>query len=199
MNDRGKDRLFVVIPDKAFPVREIGNWTIYVSKTEQSAYIASSPSTSPLRLAKKDLEELLKAMDQRPGGEKTAREDVVVPNNEDNREETPRNKRQFRRFTRRCEAEFTAGDVTSRGIACDFSLNGLFLKTNYPVTGDTLIEITVHLPDGAKAKLKGKVKRSMKTAIGKVMGMPVKSLKNGMGVQLIERDASYLHFIRSLI
>lgn len=199
MNDKVKDRLFVVIPDNAFPVREIGNWTIYVSKTEQSVYIASSPSTSPLRLAKNDLEKLLKAVGQRPGEEKAALEEVVVPDNEGDQEEDPRNKRQFRRFTRRCEAEFTAGDVTSRGIASDFSLNGLFLKTNYPVTADTLIEITVHLPDGATAKLKGKVKRSMKTAIGKVMGMPVKSLKNGMGVQLIERDAAYLHFIRSLL
>ncbi|MDA8106170.1 MAG: PilZ domain-containing protein [Nitrospiraceae bacterium] len=199
MMDKGKDRLFVVIPDNAFPVREIGNWTIYVSKTEQSVYIASSPSTSPLRLAIKDLEELLKVMGRHTGGEKAAGEDIVVTNNEIDREETSRNKRQFRRFTRRCEAEFTAGDVTSRGIASDFSLNGLFLKTNYPVTADTLIEITVHLPGGATAKLKGKVKRSMKTAIGKVMGMPVKSLKNGMGVQLIERDAAYLHFIRSLL
>jgi hypothetical protein len=199
MRDKGNNRLFVVIPDNAFPVREIGNWTIYVSKTEKSVYIASSPSSSPLRLAKNDLEELLRIMGLRLGGETSEREDAVVPEIEGGREETPRNKRQFRRFTRRCEAEFTAGDMTSRGIASDFSLNGLFLKTNYPVAADTLIEITVHLPDGATARLKGKVKRSMKTAIGKATGIPVKSLKNGMGVHLIERDAAYLHFIRSLI
>ncbi len=199
MSDRGKDRLLIIIPDNAFPVREIGNWTIYISKTEQSMYIASSSSASPLRLARNDLEELLKTMGATTVEVEAGPKGVVVPEKEDHREEASRNRRRFRRFTRRCEAEFTAGDMTSRGIASDFSLNGLFLKTNYPVTADTIIEITVHLPDGATAKLKGKVKRSMKTAIGKVMGIPVKSLKNGMGVHLIERDAAYLHFIRSLL
>ncbi len=199
MSDKLKDRLLIVIPDNAFPVREVGNWTIYVSKTEQSMYIASSSSASPLRLARNDLEELLAAMGPPAGEEKAVSESVVIPEEKDERAETSRNRRRFRRFTRRCEAEFTAGDVTSRGIASDFSLNGLFLKTNYPLIADTLIEITVHLPDGTAAKLKGKVKRAMKTAVGKVMGIPVKSLKNGMGVQLVERDASYLHFIRSLL
>jgi hypothetical protein len=108
-------------------------------------------------------------------------------------------KRKHRRFIRRCGTEFTSGEVTRTGISSDFSLGGLFIRTNYPLPPDTLIDIIIFLPDGGKSKLKGKVRRSAKTQLGKVLGTPVKSLKNGMGVEILERDANYLHLISGLV
>ncbi len=186
------------VPGSAVPIWSVGSWTIYVSKAARSFYIELSDSgVEPLKLSLIDILDLVKSMGVRPSD---AKSDIVArQENAGEASETVMHRRRFKRYTRRCEAEFTAGDMASRGIASDFSLNGLFIKTNYPAKPDTMIDITIHLPDGSTAKLKGKVKRSMKTAIGKVTDMPIRSLKNGMGVELIVRDTAYLHFIRSLL
>lgn len=109
------------------------------------------------------------------------------------------NKRQQKRFISRCETEFVVNDVTYRGIASDFSLQGLFIRTTHPATPDTIVDITIYLPDGLTSNLTGKVRRAMKPSIGRVIGTPVKALKHGMGVEIIKKDANYLHFIRSLL
>jgi len=57
----------------------------------------------------------------------------------------------------------------------------------------------VHLPDRSVSTLQGKVKRAMKTPMGRVMGTPIKEYKNGMGIELTRKDVNYLNFIRSLI
>ena len=109
------------------------------------------------------------------------------------------NKRQQKRFVRRCEVEFTADKLTIRGISSDFSLEGLFIRTNHPLPAGTILDMLIHLPGGEISKVKGKAVRAAKTPIGKVMGTPIKSLKNGMGIEIIEKDDHYLHLIRSLI
>jgi hypothetical protein len=108
-------------------------------------------------------------------------------------------KRQHKRFIKRCEVEFIANDITHRGISSNFSLNGFFIRTNYPPAPDTILHIVIHLPDGSTSKVTGKVIRASKTLTGRVMGTPVKTLKNGMGVEIIEKDTNYLHFIKSLL
>jgi len=45
------------------------------------------------------------------------------------------NRRKHKRYIRRCEIEFVSDGVTYRGIASDFSLNGLFIRTNHPLPG----------------------------------------------------------------
>ncbi|MBI5639985.1 MAG: PilZ domain-containing protein [Nitrospirae bacterium] len=109
------------------------------------------------------------------------------------------NKREQRRFIKRCEVEFTADNVTVRGISSDFSLTGLFIRTNHPLPPDTVFDMVIYLPDGTPLKLKGKTVRAAKMGTGRVIGTPVKSMKNGMGVEIIEKNADYLHFMRSLI
>lgn len=89
--------------------------------------------------------------------------------------------------------------LTYRGISSDFSLFGLFIRTNFPMRRDTVLDLTIHLPDGTISKLKVKVIRAWRTAIGKVIGTPVRAAKNGMGVEILRKDANYLHFIRSLL
>jgi hypothetical protein len=110
-----------------------------------------------------------------------------------------RGKRKQQRYVKRCEVEFVSDGLTHRGISSDFSLNGLFIRTNFPLSPNTPVDLTVHFSDGTSSKLRVKVIRAWRTATGRVMGTPIKSAKNGMGVEIIEKDASYLHFIRSLL
>ena len=110
-----------------------------------------------------------------------------------------RKRRQQKRFIKRCEIEFVLDGITYRGISSDFSLNGLFIRTSYPVVPDMIFDVIVHLPDDLTSKLKVNTRRVGKTPSGKVIGIPVKAIKNGMGVEIIEKDANYLHFFRSLL
>jgi len=98
-------------------------------------------------------------------------------------------KRRHSRFVRRLETEFTAQDQHYRAISSDFSCSGLFIRTNHAFPPETLIDITIHLPGGKTSVLKGKVRRALKTT--------VVSLKNGMGIELIEKDQNYSDFMLS--
>ena len=55
---------------------------------------------------------------------------------------------------------------------------------------DTLIDIVIHLPGASDVKLKGRVRSSFKT--------PVISIKNGMGIEILENDPRYINFVRSV-
>jgi hypothetical protein len=118
-----------------------------------------------------------------PGGKKSARV----------------NKRTQKRFIGRCEIDFTSAGVTHKGLSSDFSLNGLFIRTNHSLPEGAIIDIVVYLPEGATSMMKGRVVRSLRTAIGKALGTQIKSIKNGMGVELIKKDTNYLHFIKSFL
>jgi len=109
------------------------------------------------------------------------------------------NRRKHKRYIRRCEVEFVSDGVTYRGIASDFSLEGLFIRTNFPLTPDTVQDVTVHLPRGVTSQLTIRVIRAWRTATGRVIGSPVKTFKNGMGVEITKKDVNFLHFIRSLL
>jgi hypothetical protein len=95
-----------------------------------------------------------------------------------------RDKRQSTRFEMRCEADFRADGIIHRGICIDLSLNGLFIETDFRFSPDTMLDILIHLPDGTISKVKGKV---------------VRSLDNGIGVGIIEKDAPYLHYYSSCL
>lgn len=199
MKKEEKNRSDAGIPYDAFKVKEIGPWAVYFSKSETSVYFTLSVSSSQvLSLSRDELLMLANEMEiWRPAENKTP---VDEPRKEEVRSSgNSRDKRRFRRFTRRCEAEFTAGDISNRGIASDFSINGLFLRTSHPFAADTVVDILVHLPDKSVSSLQGKVKRATKTSLGKVMGAPIKEYKNGMGIELTKKDVHYLNFIRSLI
>lgn len=199
MKKEEKNRSDAGIPHDAFKVKEIGPWTVYFSKSETSVYFAASSSPSlVLSLTRDELLMLAKGMEiWRPVEKKTV---VVTPRKEEvGSSGNSRDKRLFRRFTVHCEAEFTAGDISNRGVASDFSISGLFLRTNHPLADDTVVDIVLHLPDRSVSSLQGKVKRAMKTSMGKVIGRPIKEYKNGMGIELTKKDVHYLNFIRSLI
>lgn len=109
-------------------------------------------------------------------------------------------KRRLKRNIRRCETEFTHGEVSNRGIASDFSEDGLFIKTTRPVAPESVIDMMVYLPNGSVSRLKGMVKWSSRTPTGRVFGASgrARSARSGMGLELLEKDENYDLFIRSL-
>lgn len=94
------------------------------------------------------------------------------------------------RFTKRLEATFSSGGLSFRGILSNISANGLFIRTNRGFTPDTIVDIEVVMPDNRISLLKGIVKRTIKT--------PLTSVKNGMGVELTEKDPIFINFIQSI-
>lgn len=101
-----------------------------------------------------------------------------------------RPRRRHERFVRRLETEFAADNKNYRGISSDLSISGLFIRTQHAFVPDTIVDIVIHLPDAADVKLKGRVKRSIKT--------PIVSVKNGMGIQILENDPRYINFVRTV-
>jgi len=75
-----------------------------------------------------------------------------------------------------------------RAISSDFSRYGLFIRTNHAFVPGTELDIIIHLPNGTDCRLKGLVRRAMKTTIV--------SLKNGMGIELTSRDHNYIKFLK---
>lgn len=100
-------------------------------------------------------------------------------------------RRQCQRYTKRLETTFSAGNLSFRGISSDLSAGGLFIRTQHGFVPNTIVNIEVYLPNNKVSRLKGIVRRSIKTT------MP--GIKNGMGIELIERDANYLDFIKTIV
>jgi hypothetical protein len=108
-------------------------------------------------------------------------------------------KRKNKRFIKRCETEFVSNNISYRGITSNFSLDGLFIRTSYPFASETLLDIIIHLPDGMITRVKGRVKWALRNYAGNVPGASIKASRNGMGIEIVERDAGYMHFVSSLL
>ena len=93
------------------------------------------------------------------------------------------------RFIQRLECEFVSGGIKHRSISSDLSERGLFIRTRHGLGPGSTVDITLYLPDGKVSKLKGIVKRTIKTDFS--------GMKNGMGVELTERDSAYMEFVNS--
>jgi hypothetical protein len=96
-------------------------------------------------------------------------------------------KREHKRHTRRLETVFKAGAETFRGITSDISDIGMFIRTRYGLMPGSIIDIELYLPDGKIAKLRGEVRRSIKT--------PLSTFRNGMGIKIIENDANFMKLL----
>ena len=100
-------------------------------------------------------------------------------------------RRQHKRYTSRCEIEFSKNGTTYRGISSNFSMNGLFIRTRNPFAADTEINLIVHFSNGSTAKLKGITRQALRK--------PSYTQKNGMGIEIIEKDSNYFDFINSIV
>jgi Tfp pilus assembly protein PilZ len=95
--------------------------------------------------------------------------------------------RKLDRLTKRLETTFTSGDQQYRGISSDLSPKGMFIRTMNAFVPGTVIDIELYLPDHTACRMRGKVRRAVKT--------PLKALKNGMGVEFTQTDPAYLAFL----
>ena len=99
------------------------------------------------------------------------------------------NKRRRQRVTKRLEVKFISSGISFTGILSNLSEGGLFIRTNHGFTPGTIIDIELVMPDDKISFLKGVVRRTIK--------IPMSLNKNGMGVELIEKDAAFINFLKS--
>ena len=92
------------------------------------------------------------------------------------------------RFTKRLEVKFSSGGDTYKGILSNLSQNGLFIRTNRGFGPGSIVDIELMLPDGTISVLKGIVRWASKTHL---------AVKNGMGIELLEKDAAFIDFIKA--
>jgi Tfp pilus assembly protein PilZ len=90
---------------------------------------------------------------------------------------------------KRLEVTFSSGNLSYKGILSNISENGIFIRTNRGFAPGTTVDIEVMMPDQSISHLKGIVKRTIKT--------PLTAVKNGMGVELFQKDEPFLSFVRS--
>jgi hypothetical protein len=96
-----------------------------------------------------------------------------------------------RRIIKRLETTFSSGDLKYRGISSDLSASGLFIRTQHGFVPGSIVDIEIYLPDGKICILKGTVRRTVKTGMSSLF-------KDGMGVELIEKDSNYKEFLKSI-
>ncbi len=99
------------------------------------------------------------------------------------------NKRKTLRFTKRLEARFIADGESFIGITSNLSEIGLFIRTKRGFAPDSILDIKLIMPDGNTSSIRGIVKRTVKVPL---------SIKNGMGIELLKKDETYMRYVKSL-
>jgi len=108
-------------------------------------------------------------------------------------------RRKLNRFSDRLKISFDVNGMKYRGLSSNFSLNGLFIRTNHSFPPDILLDIIIYLPNDLTSHLKGKVVRTSNETLWAVSGNARGYAEKGIGIEIIEKDSLYLHFIRSFL
>jgi hypothetical protein len=99
-------------------------------------------------------------------------------------------KRKEKRFAEKLHVKLSSGSLITWGVLCDVSENGLFIRSNREFPMGTVVDIEIFLSDNQISFLKGVVRRCIE--------MPETHRKNGLGIELTEKDITYRHFLRFL-
>ena len=99
-------------------------------------------------------------------------------------------RRKHPRFIKRLETKLIADRKSFWSISSDLSESGLFIETIGDVNIETPLDIELSLPDNVISLLKGVVRRTME---------PPVSTKNGIGVEIIEKDINYINYLKSFV
>jgi hypothetical protein len=99
-------------------------------------------------------------------------------------------KRRHPRFIKRLATKFIINNESVTGISSDLSENGLFIRTSRGCSANNPIDIEIFMPDNRVSSLKGIVRRSTRT--------PIPSMKNGMGIEITEKDGIFIDFLKSI-
>jgi len=100
-------------------------------------------------------------------------------------------KRKHPRCIKRLTSTFFVDQKRFRGISSDLSESGLFIRTNRGLAVNTPIDVELLLPNNRVSFLRGIVRRTIRT--------PISSMKNGMGIEITEKDATFTDFVKSII
>ena len=99
-------------------------------------------------------------------------------------------KRKNERHYMKLHTKLRADSFVSWGLLSDVSENGLFIRSNRDFTMGDAIDIEVFMPDNSNSLLKGVIRRKIE--------LPDSHRKYGLGIEITEKDAVYLNFLRSL-
>jgi Tfp pilus assembly protein PilZ len=99
-------------------------------------------------------------------------------------------KRKNERHSMKLHTKLSDNSFVSWGLLSDVSENGLFIKSNRDFTIGDAIDIEVYMPDNNNSLLKGVIRRKIE--------LPDSHRKYGLGIEVIEKDMVYRHFMRSL-
>jgi hypothetical protein len=104
--------------------------------------------------------------------------------------------RKHKRIQRSCKVEFCSNShgEAYRGVSENFSVDGLFIRSDNLLPLKTAVSITVYLPDGATSKLEGSVRRVYTMSYDAAA-----SEQAGMGIEIMKRDSNYMKFFLSLL
>jgi len=95
------------------------------------------------------------------------------------------------RIIKRLETTFSSGNLKYRGISSNLSASGLFVRTQHGLVPGSIVDVEIYLPDGRICRLRGTVRRTVKTGMSSLF-------KDGMGIELIEMDSTYKEFLKSI-
>ncbi len=109
----------------------------------------------------------------------------------------PKPKRR-RRIQKNLKVEFCGPNGTCMGVSENFSINGLSIMTDNILALQSVVSITVHLPDGSISKLIGRVRRFLEIS-NDTAATSGEMFKGGMGIEIMKRDSSYIKFFMSLL
>jgi len=99
-------------------------------------------------------------------------------------------RRKHQRFIKRLPAKIKTEQNSFLGITSDISENGLFLRTSRSFLPLTVLHMEITLPDNTVSAVKGIVKRNAR--------MSVFSAKNGIGIELTEKDTAFRSLMDSV-
>lgn len=101
-----------------------------------------------------------------------------------------RRRRAYKRFLLKVKAEVSASDRCLGGRTVRISEKGLFVRSQKSFREGTQVNIKLWLPDGEESYLKGIVKYAR--------SVNFLQMQNGMGIELTEKDATFMQFINRL-
>ena len=99
-------------------------------------------------------------------------------------------RRRSKRITKRLETKFSADGISNTGITSNLAKEGIFIRTLKGHPPPKILDLELYLPSGEKIILRGRINRTIKTQF--------QSIKNGMGIELIDPPAKYTEFIEAL-
>ncbi|MDQ7786168.1 MAG: PilZ domain-containing protein [Thermodesulfovibrionales bacterium] len=104
---------------------------------------------------------------------------------------TNEDRRKHPRFIKRLTTTFCVDQSRFTGISSDLSEGGLFIRTYRGFPANTPIRIELMLPNNKTSSLKGIVRRTLRTNLS--------TKKNGMGIEIIEKDEPFIDFVTSVL